>query len=200
MCCPDGHQGVIAGGAGLENSFRFERPAGSGFNSPRRHVRKFGGDGVKIFPVVRPEIKEGALPCPTRQGFKKARLQQAVLVMTFFRPWIRKQNPDLSKGDGIRQRIDQLAGLGLDKVAVGELGALGLALGAPDPVADEVNAEAKGLRTGFGIARQEMSVPGTNLEHQGGGRGDERGQFGAQGRPAQGDMLDEFRFGSHESL
>lgn len=159
-----------------------------------------GGDSLKIFHVIGPETKTRALPCPPGNGFKKTGLQQAVLVVAFFRPRIWKQNPDLGKGDGVGQGIDQFAGFGLDKVAVGELGAFGFAPGTPNPVADQVHADAEGLGMFRGVAREKVPVTRADFQDDDGRGGDDRGQLGAQRGPALGDMLDEFRFESHASF
>jgi len=150
--------------------------------------------------MIRPEIQPGTLPCPAGQGFKKAGLQQAVFMMAFFRPRIGKQHPDFPEGDTRGQCIDQFAGLGLDKVTMGEPGALSLALGPADPVADHVHADAEGCGKFRGIAGEKMTVPAADFQCEDGGGGNERSQLGAQGGLTLGDVFDEFRFGSHAPL
>jgi hypothetical protein len=121
---------VVTAGAGLEYGFGLKGPRCGVIDAPRSQGRNHGGNGREIFAVIRPEIQAGTLPHPTSDGFKKVRLQEAVLMMAFLRPRIGKQNPEFVEGDAGGQRIDQLAGLGLDKVAVGEPGTLGLAFRA----------------------------------------------------------------------
>lgn len=173
------------------------RPRGGGIDPPGQQGRDQDSDGSEILAVIRPEIQPRPLPHPAGDEFKKGGLQEAVLMMTFFGPRVGKQHPEFGKRDVRWQRIDQFASFGLDEVAVSELGALGLAVGSPDAVADQVHAQAKTLRMLRRVAREEMPVPAANLQRDGGCGRDKRGQLGAQRGAALGDMLDEFWFGSH---
>lgn len=191
---------MVTGCAGLKDGFVLERPRSGGINPPSLQAREQGGDGAEILAMIRPEIQAGTLPCPVGNGFKKAGLQQAVFVVTFFWPRIGKQDPDLGQGDEVWQRIDQLPGFSLEEMAVGEPGSRGLSFGSLNALADQVHPEAKGLSKFPGVAREKMAVPGADLQSNGGRGGNDRGQLGPQRGPALGDMLDEFRFGSHEPL
>ncbi len=59
--------------------------------------------------------------------------------MAALRPRVGKEHPELGEGDANGQRIDQLPGLRLDKVAVRESGALGLAFRALNPLTNYVH-------------------------------------------------------------
>jgi hypothetical protein len=170
---------VVTGGPGLEDGFLFEGPWSGGVDPPARQIREKGGDRPEIFAVIRPEIQASALPHPAGDGRKEGRLQEAVLMMAFFRPRVGKQDPEFGEGDAGGQRSDHFPGLRLNKVTMGELGAVGFALRASDPVADEVYAETEALRKLRRVAGKKMSVAGTDLQGDGGRRGDERHQPGA---------------------
>ncbi len=190
----------MTGGAGLEYGYWLKRPLGSRIDAPSLQARDQCSYCPEIFIVVRPEIQAGTLPCPACDQLKEAGLQQTVFVVTFFRPRVGKQNPEFVEGNTGGQRINQLAGLGLDEMAVGELGALCLALRAPDPVADHIHADTEGLGKFRGVVREEVAVPAADLESDGRCARDERGQLGAQCSAAVRDMLEKFRFGSHAPL
>jgi hypothetical protein len=188
---------VVGGGPRLKNGFLFERPWSGGVDPPAWHTREKRGDRPEIFAVVRPEIQPGALPHPAGEQGKESRLQQAVLMVAFFRPRVGKQDPEFGERHPGGQRLDQFPGLRLDKVTMGELGALGLALRATDPVADEVYAETETLRKFRGVAGKKMSVAGTDFQSDGGCGGNKCGEAGAQSGLAFGDSGEEFGFGSH---
>ena len=150
--------------------------------------------------MIRPEIQAGPLPRPGCDRFKERGLQQAVFMVTFFGPRVGKQDPEFGEGGAGRQRIDQLPGFRLDKVAVSELGPLGLALRPPDPVTDQVHPEAETLGIFRRVAGQKMAVSRADLQRDGGSSGDERGERSAQCSLSLRDACEEFGFGSHASL
>ena len=129
--------------------------------------------------MVGPEIEAGTLPHPPGRGRKEGGLEQAVLVMPFFWPRIGKKDPELGEGDASRQSVDQFPGFCLDKMTVGELGAFGLAPGAPDPVANQVHPQALALGILGGVAGQEMAMTGPDFQREHGRRRDKLRQLGA---------------------
>lgn len=184
----------------MEDGFLLEGPRSGRIDPPRRQIRKQGGDRTEILTVIRPKIHPGALPHPTGQGGEERRLHQAVLVVAFFRPRVRKQDPEFGEGDSGRQRVDRFPRFGLHEMTVAELGTLRLALRAADPVADQVDSEIQALRKLRGVAGQEMPVTRTDFEDDGRIRGNERGQRGTQPGLALLNSGEKLGFGSHGSF
>ncbi len=137
---------MVVGSAGLEDGFVFEGPQGGGIELPCLQRRDQGGNLVEILTMISPKIETTSLPHPASNEFKKVCPQQAVFMVTFFRPRIRKQNPNLGKPDARGQRIDQFARLGPDKVAIIEPGALGFSFRALNALTDNIHAKAEVVR------------------------------------------------------
>ena len=51
-------------------------------------------------------------------GLKKIRLEQSVLMMPFFGPWIGEKDPDFLESNARRQRMDEFQCFRPDKMAV----------------------------------------------------------------------------------
>jgi len=105
------------GRASLEHSLAFKRPGflcqfpfGMGPYKCR--------DGEEIRLEVGPEIKACSLPCALRKRVHKKRTDEAVLVMTAFRPRIWKQNEDRRKFETPWQRSQKFARVGDQKIEV----------------------------------------------------------------------------------
>jgi hypothetical protein len=188
---------MIAGGAGLENRLVFQGPGASRVDLPGLQIREPLGHGLKIFPMVRPEVQSGALPCPAGDCLEEARLQHTVLMVALFGPRIGKQHPDFPKSNLGRQGVEKFQRLGPDKVAVGEVAALGLAEGAGDSFAAQVDPDADLGGEFRGITFEEMAVPATDLPDDGLRRREQRGEFSPQGGTPLGDELDKGRFEIH---
>jgi hypothetical protein len=150
--------------------------------------------------VIGAKIEPRALPCPCGQKFEELRLEDPVLVMTFFGPRIGKQNPDLGKGDAGRKRLDEFAGFGADKMAMNKPGAVCLSPGALDALVDHINAKAGFMGVLHRISRQEVAMTAADFQHDGCGRREKQRQLGAQRGAALSDVLDEFRFEAHVAL
>jgi hypothetical protein len=169
---------MVAGGAGLKDCFLLQWPWRRGIDSPGGQAWEKGGGRAKILPMIRSEIKTRALPHPAGDSFQEVRLQQAVLVVALLRPRIGKQDPEFGEGDIRREGIDRFARLGLEKVAMREPGALGLAFRPADPVADQVHAEEKALRELRGVSGQEMAMSRADFQRERGAGGDKFRQLG----------------------
>ena len=188
---------MIAGGAGLEHRLVFQGPRRGGGWLPGLQTRERFGHGLKVFPVVRPEVQPGALPCPAGDRLEKFRLEHAVLMMALFGPRIREQHPDFPKGDWGWQGVEKFQGFGPDEVAVGEPAALGLAEGPGDPLAAQVDAHADPRGKFRRVALEEVAVTAADFPNNGVRRGEHRGEFGPQGGAPLGDELDKGRFEIH---
>jgi len=178
----------------------FERPRGVGINPPAGQIRKQRGNGAEIFAMIRPEIDTGTLPHSTGQQGEKRGLENAVLVVTLLRPRVGKQDPGLGEGDTRRQRVDGLPGFGLDEMAVRQSRALGFAFGAPNPVGDQVDAEADAPGELRRVTSQEMTMARADFERDGGWGGNEHRQRATQVGLALLNTGKEFGFGSHATF
>lgn len=108
--------------------------------------------------MVGAEIEPGSLPCPAGDGVEKVRLEHPVFMMTFFRPRIRKQDPDFGKSNTKRQRVEKLEGVRSHKVTIAEFAALGFAVSPGNPLARQIYAHTEALGKFCGVALEKMPV------------------------------------------
>jgi len=154
---------MVAGGAGLEHRLVFQGPGRVGGRLPGLQAREPVGHSLKIFPMVRPEVQPGALPCPAGDRLKEIRLKHTIFVVALFRPGIGEQHPDFPKSHQGRQGVEKLQGLGPDKMAVREPAAPGLAEGPGDSLAAQVDAHADPGGKFRRVTLEEMAVAATDL-------------------------------------
>ncbi len=188
---------MIGGRAGLKDRFGLEGPTASRIKPPSLEGGNKTGHFLKIFPVVRPEIKSGALPRPTGDGLEKPGLKHPVFLVALLGPRIRKEHPNLREGDAGRERMQKLPGLPPDEMAIGQVRAARFAQAATDALAAHIHPEAVLLGKLRGVAREKVPVPAADLPDDGPRPGQQGGQPGAQRGTTLGDLLDKFRIESH---
>ncbi len=109
----------------------------------RRGVRK-------VAAVVGAKIESRPVPRPRRKRIEKRRLQQAVFVMSPLGPGIGEKGTitTAQKAGAVGRQCgeESHAASAWKKMEVGQLGAVALADGALDPLADEIDADAQFAR------------------------------------------------------
>ncbi len=113
--------------------------------------------------MVGTEIEPGPLPRPLGDPGEEIRLQDAVLVMTLLGPRIGKQDEDIGGPSVDRKHLKKHPGLREKEMKVGQTGPFAFPLGALDPLADNVDPDARHRGMGQRVGRQEMPVPAANF-------------------------------------
>ncbi len=155
----------------LENRDVFEGPRrllGRGDAPPRMSGDDFERVG-KIVRMIGAKMQRGAGRGERVEGVEQAGLQHAVLPVAALRPWIGEQHkharqPRRGGAGQVGERAEKQRGLRLHEEEVGEFGAAGLALGALDAVADQVDAHAKLLRMRGRVGVQVVAVAAAELQ------------------------------------
>lgn len=131
---------------------------------------------------------------------EKVGLKQTILMMAFLGPRVRKKHPNLRKGDGRRQRMQELQGLRAYHVTVGQASPLNLATGPLDPIAAQIDANAK-LGRKFGrIPREKVSMAAANFQDDRPRVRQNCAEFRSQIGAALSDEIDKFRSEIHGPL
>ena len=120
----------------------------------------------------------GARGEPVRDFGQKRRLHDAVLVVPSFWPRIGEKDVNGRKTRRIRQRCQEIPGIGPDEMKVPKAGALLLAFGAADPIEFDVDSDAKLAGMGCGVGGQEVSMAAAEFQDERIGPGQD---FGAPG-------------------
>ena len=118
-------------------------------------------------------------------------------MVAFLGPRIGKEHPYFLQGRGRRQGVEHLPGFGANKMAIRKPGSPSLALCPDDPVAPQIDADAKLGGEFLGIPLQKVAVAAAQLQHDGAGLREDRLQLRTQSHAALRDQLDEFRFEIH---
>ncbi len=71
--------------------------------------------------MVCAKIEASTLPRPTRNGVEEIRVENSVLMVTGLGPGVGKKNPYFVEGDVGGKRIEELARLRTNEVAIKEL-------------------------------------------------------------------------------
>lgn len=164
------NEGLIGIGSALENRFQLEGPGGGGIEFPVR----VGGDGRVsvgiIGRVIRAEAEAGPGSGFRGERGEKLGLDDAVFVVTPFRPRIGKEDENVGQFGGGWERIEELAGLGFEEEEVGQFRAVAFAAGAGDAVFKEIDADAERLRVRSRVRREVVAVAAADLEREFGAR------------------------------
>jgi hypothetical protein len=151
---------MILDRARLEYGFVLEGPS-FGSVGQELPLRMQSENRLGVF-VVRSEIsakvESRSLPCPTRHRSEKVGLHDAMFVVTELGPRIGEKNEEAREGHVRRQGLEKKPRLGMDKVEVGELGAVAFAEGAADSFAHNVDPDAELPGVGLGIGGEEMAM------------------------------------------
>jgi len=73
---------------------------------------------VEVWPVVGSEVDPAPWFGMTGRQGEKIGLQEAILMVTQFWPWVGKQDDEVGDADGGRELLEEEPGLGLDKMEV----------------------------------------------------------------------------------
>ena len=164
MWCSDRDERMVGGGPGLKYGFVLERPGCGGDWLPSRHGGKKRLHFTEVPDVIGAKMQPGSLPCPTGQGFQKLRLQQAVLVVPFFGPGIRKKHPDFLESHPGRHGEQELTGLGPYEMKIGGPGPIGFASRPLYPGATDIHPDAEFCGEFDGVALQEVTVSAAKFQ------------------------------------
>ncbi len=137
--------------------------------------------GVReISAVVGAKIEARPLPRPCRKRIEENWLQQTVLVMAPLGPGIREKDNNCAETGVSRQCGEEIMGLRMKKMKVGQLGAVALAGGALNPLANEIDADAQLPRMRRRVGREKMSVATADFAQKMRSRRQHARQRGAQ--------------------
>ena len=128
-------------GADLEDRCVLERPRRLRTEDPVG-VRRDDVAGLgDVRCVVGPEIHRRVGPAARGEPAEEGRLHQPVLVVPALGPGIGKEHEDLGERDALRQRGEEIIGIGVDEGEVLETGAVALPLRAADAIGRDVESE-----------------------------------------------------------
>ncbi len=165
----------------------FQRPIPASALAPGFQGREQRLHCKEVFLKIRAEIQPGALPRPSGGRLKKIRQQQAVLVVAFLGPRVRKKYPDFFEGYPGWQGEQKFPGFGEKKVTVGKPGALRFAPAPVNAHPSQIHAHADFLRKFRCIADQEMPVTAADFPDNCARFREKGGQLGPQRDTPPGD-------------
>jgi hypothetical protein len=151
---------MVGGGAGLEDRLGLENPGGGGIDPPQGMRRKDRGGVREIPAVIGAKIESRPLPRPRRKHIEERWLQQAVFVMAPLGPWIGEKYNNCTYAGVSRQGGEKVMCLSMEKMEIGQLGAVAFAGGARDALTDEINAHAQfpGMRRRVGGEKMPVAA------------------------------------------
>ncbi|MDP2136785.1 MAG: hypothetical protein Q8J74_02925 [Candidatus Didemnitutus sp.] len=149
--------------------------------------------------MIGAKIKTSSLPCPTRDGVEEVRFENPVFMVAGFRPGIGKKNPNFGERHVGGKRIEELAGLRTNEVAVEELGSVALSSAPLESIENHVHPDTALMRELGGIPDQKMTVTAADFPDKRLTFGQQRGQRLLEGIAAAGYIGQEFGLKGHGS-
>ena len=119
---------------------------------------------VEIFRVVGPEMQARSRVRTGGKSIEHGRLDEAVFVVAFFRPRVRKEENDFRKAATFGQGEEKFRGFSLEKGEVFQRGKFAFAIGSFDAFGNEIESDAKFLRERLGVGGEKVPVPAADFE------------------------------------
>jgi hypothetical protein len=116
--------------------------------------------------VVGSEKHAAAGGRPVREVAKKQGLNQAILVMAFFRPWIGEKDQHLEYLHPRGETSEDFLRFRFQESDVSDPSRDHFSLRFSKPIAEQVDADVKAIGVEGSILHQEMSVPATDFQRK----------------------------------